>query len=305
MTLDTMAAAAARGSSALTARAAVSVWDGTGSTVALETMWSAQLSQVHKAGDIEQYPAQMRAAYAHGRHVRGSAVITGVAVADRAGFRISDAEVEELARHALIIEEYHGRPLDNEWGEGRAIGQKIGAGPVRVMTATDQIDQLPSGDVRPADMTDPDWEPIMELASAIVTTRGDRTCHTSIIARELGIPAVEGSGNATHVLVDAQEVTEFCAEDDIGSVYQGIPRALQELETLESPLRDEIAERISACASPREYFVRRVAEGVSILGAAFAPEPVIVLIPDTVVETWLSLSSGAQTDATVLTRWTV
>ena len=200
--------------------------------------------------------------YAHGRHVGGSTVFTDVAAADRARFSITDAEVEELARQALIIEEHYGRPMDIEWGkdgvdgelyilqarpetvvsrvdgnvmrrfvleetgvvaaEGRAIGQKIGAGPVRVMKSIAQMDQFQAGDVLVADMTDPDWEPIMKLASAIVTNRGGRTCHAAIIARELGIPAVVGSGDATRVLANGQEVTVSCAEGDTGFVYQGI-----------------------------------------------------------------------------------
>ena len=170
--------------------------------------------------------------------------------------------MEELGRQALIIEEHYGRPMDIEWGkdgvdgelyilqarpetvvsrvdgnvmrrfvleetgvvaaEGRAIGQKIGAGPVRVMKSIAQMDQFQAGDVLVADMTDPDWEPIMKLASAIVTNRGGRTCHAAIIARELGIPAVVGTGDATRVLVDGQEVTVSCAEGDTGFVYQGI-----------------------------------------------------------------------------------
>ena len=105
---------------------------------------------------------------------------------------------------------------------GRAIGQKIGAGPVRVMTSLAQMDQFQPGDVLVADMTDPDWEPIMKLASAIVTNRGGRTCHAAIIARELGIPAVVGTGDATILLRDGQEVTVSCAEGDNGFVYEGI-----------------------------------------------------------------------------------
>lgn len=105
---------------------------------------------------------------------------------------------------------------------GRAIGQRIGAGPVRVMTSLAQMDALQRGDVLVADMTDPDWEPIMKLASAIVTNRGGRTCHAAIIARELGIPAVVGTGDATTILRDGQDVTVSCAEGDNGFVYEGI-----------------------------------------------------------------------------------
>jgi pyruvate, water dikinase len=185
-----------------------------------------------------------------------------VPAADRQRLSLTDAEVEELARHALTIEEHYGRPMDIEWGkdgrdgqlyilqarpetvqsrasagsvqryrmsgrgpllvEGRAIGQKIGAGPVRVLTSVDEMHQFTPGDVLVADMTDPDWEPIMKRASAIVTNRGGRTCHAAIIARELGIPAVVGTGAATRELTDGQPVTVSCAEGDTGFVYDGI-----------------------------------------------------------------------------------
>ena len=172
----------------------------------------------------------------------------------RSGLRLSltDAEVTELARHALTIEEHYGRPMDIEWGkdgvdgqlyilqarpetvksrqtagsqqrfrlnergpvlvEGRAIGQKIGAGPVRVLDSVDQMHEFSPGEVLVADMTDPDWEPIMKRAAAIVTNRGGRTCHAAIIARELGIPAVVGTGRATRELAAGQPVTVSCAE---------------------------------------------------------------------------------------------
>ncbi len=175
---------------------------------------------------------------------------------------LTDTEVEELATHALVIEEHYGRPMDIEWGkdgddgqiyilqarpetvksrqsattlaryrikeqgpllvEGRAIGQKIGAGPVKVLTSADQMSRFEPGQVLVADMTDPDWEPIMKRASAIVTNRGGRTCHAAIIARELGIPAVVGAGNATSELADGREVTVSCAEGDTGYVYDGL-----------------------------------------------------------------------------------
>ncbi|MDN4175158.1 phosphoenolpyruvate synthase [Nocardioides sp. SOB77] len=178
---------------------------------------------------------------------------------------LTDAEVEELARHALTIEEHYGRPMDIEWGkdgldgqlyvlqarpetvqsrrtgalerfkidravtqdaavlvEGRAIGQKVGAGAVRVLTSVDDMHEFNTGEVLVADMTDPDWEPIMKRASAIVTNRGGRTCHAAIIARELGIPAVVGSGSATTDLTDGREVTVSCAEGDTGLVYEGL-----------------------------------------------------------------------------------
>jgi len=184
-----------------------------------------------------------------------------VAEADREQFCLTDAEVTELAQHALKIEDHYGRPMDIEWGKdgidgllyilqarpetvnsrrtggqiekftlnshsevlvtGRAIGQKIGAGPVRVLTAIDQMHNFQTGDVLVADMTDPDWEPIMKRASAIVTNRGGRTCHAAIIARELGIPAVVGTGNATKLLSEGKDVTVSCAEGETGLIYDG------------------------------------------------------------------------------------
>jgi pyruvate,water dikinase len=202
--------------------------------------------------------------YAAGSSTSTSTVFTDVDPADRARFSITDAEVEELGRHALTIEQHYGRPMDIEWARdgvdgllyilqarpetvvsrregqvltryalggdaaqrevviaGRAIGQKVGAGPVRVLTHIDRMSEFAEGDVLVADMTDPDWEPIMKRASAIVTNRGGRTCHAAIIARELGIPAVVGTGTATSAMTDGQEVTVSCAEGDEGRVYAG------------------------------------------------------------------------------------
>ncbi|SFQ37404.1 phosphoenolpyruvate synthase [Geopseudomonas sagittaria] len=190
-----------------------------------------------------------------------SVKVVDVERADRARFSLSDAEVTELAKQALIIEKHYGRPMDIEWAkdgddgqlyvvqarpetvksrsnvnvmeryllkekgkvlvEGRAIGQRIGAGPVKVIHDIAEMDKVQPGDVLVSDMTDPDWEPIMKRASAIVTNRGGRTCHAAIIARELGIPAVVGCGNATHVLKDGQQVTVSCAEGDTGLIYEG------------------------------------------------------------------------------------
>jgi pyruvate, water dikinase len=308
---------------------------------------------------------------------------------------LTDDEVEELARHALVIEEHYGRPMDIEWGkdgvdgglyvlqarpetvqsrggtlerfkmpkestasaevlvEGRAIGQKIGAGAARVLTTVDQMHEFGEGEVLIADMTDPDWEPIMKRAAAIVTNRGGRTCHAAIIARELGIPAVVGTGSATKQLSDGREVTVSCAEGDTGLVYDGIldftverteldempdlpvkimmnvgtpdqafafaklphrgvglarlefiinrqigihPKALLELErdptALEDGLRHEIEETIAAYPGPREFFVQRVAEGVSMLAAAFAPYPVIVRTSDFKSNEYANLLAG-------------
>ncbi|PRY12991.1 phosphoenolpyruvate synthase [Kineococcus rhizosphaerae] len=197
----------------------------------------------------------------------GSGVLTVEVPADeRVRFSLTDAEVTDLARTALLIEEHYGRPMDVEWAkdgldgrlyvvqarpetvqsrtegavltryrlqergdtprtvlvEGRAIGQRIGAGPVRVLDDLAQMHAFTPGDVLVADMTDPDWEPVMKRAAAIVTNRGGRTCHAAIIARELGIPAVVGAGNATAVLTDGRAVTVSCAEGDTGLVLDGV-----------------------------------------------------------------------------------
>ncbi len=297
--------------------------------------------------------------------------------AERSRLSLTDDDVAELARHALTLEEHYGRPMDIEWGkdgvdgglfilqarpetvksrqsgsvlrryrmeargpvivEGRAIGQKIGAGAVRVLDSVEAMHDFEPGEVLVADMTDPDWEPIMKRASAIVTNRGGRTCHAAIIARELGIPAVVGTGGASRVLSDGQEVTVSCAEGDTGFVYEGRqeftvsetalddmpelpvkimmnvgtpdqafefshlphhgvglarlefiinrqigihPKALLELEDQEPGVRAEIEGLITAYDGPRDFFVKRVAEGISMLAAAFAPEPVIVRMSD-------------------------
>jgi pyruvate,water dikinase len=181
--------------------------------------------------------------------------------ADRQQFCIDDAEVKELAKQALIIENHYGHPMDIEWAkdgddgkiyivqarpetvksrqtvnmveryllasraevlvEGRSIGQRIGAGPVRIVDSIDDMDQVQAGDVLVTDMTDPDWEPVMKRASAIVTNRGGRTCHAAIIARELGIPAVVGCIDATEQLAAGIDVTVSCAEGDTGFIYKG------------------------------------------------------------------------------------
>ncbi|HBO3681540.1 TPA: phosphoenolpyruvate synthase [Pseudomonas aeruginosa] len=190
-----------------------------------------------------------------------SVKVVDVDRADRARFALSDAEVTELAKQAVIIEKHYGRPMDIEWAkdgddgklyivqarpetvksrasatvmeryllkekgtvlvEGRAIGQRIGAGPVKVINDVSEMDKVQPGDVLVSDMTDPDWEPVMKRASAIVTNRGGRTCHAAIIARELGIPAVVGCGNATQILQDGQGVTVSCAEGDTGFIFEG------------------------------------------------------------------------------------
>jgi pyruvate, water dikinase len=194
----------------------------------------------------------------------GTSVMTvEVPSAERLRFSITDAEAEELARTALVIERHYGRPMDIEWGRdgidgriyilqarpetvksratggepmrryrlhkrsavlasGRAIGQKIGQGPVRLIKSASEMDRVKPGDVLVTDMTDPDWEPVMKRAAAIVTNRGGRTCHAAIIARELGIPAVVGCGDATSVLKEQQAVTVSCADGDTGHVYEGL-----------------------------------------------------------------------------------
>ncbi len=179
----------------------------------------------------------------------------------RRSFSISDRNVIELARHAMAIEKHYGRPMDIEWGldgqdgriyilqarpetvqsqeaagsagkyrlskrgevlvEGRAIGQKIGAGRVRLVADIAEMGRVEAGDVLVTDMTDPNWEPVMKKASAIITNRGGRTCHSAIIARELGIPAIVGCGDATEALGDGEMVTASCAEGDTGYVYRG------------------------------------------------------------------------------------
>ncbi len=181
--------------------------------------------------------------------------------AERSRFCLTDAQVSELAKQAMTIEDHYGCPMDIEWAqdgddqqlyivqarpetvksrssgnvmeryllkekgtvlvEGRAIGQRIGAGKVRIIRDVSEMDKVQPGDVLVSDMTDPDWEPVMKRASAIVTNRGGRTCHAAIIARELGIPAVVGCGNATHLLVDGQGVTVSCAEGDTGYIFEG------------------------------------------------------------------------------------
>jgi pyruvate,water dikinase len=197
-----------------------------------------------------------------------------VPAADRARFSLSEADIVTLARQALVIEEHYGRPMDIEWGKdgatgeifilqarpetvqsrtgrtiqrfslkrrstilatGRSIGQRIGAGPARVVRSAAEMARVQSGDVLVADMTDPDWEPVMKRASAIVTNRGGRTCHAAIIARELGVAAVVGCGDATERIRESQEVTVSCAEGETGYVYEGLldfERKQIELDTL-------------------------------------------------------------------------
>jgi pyruvate, water dikinase len=214
--------------------------------------------------------------YSQDKRIGKTVETVEVPAAERLKFCLTDADVEALARQALIIEQHYGRPMDIEWGkdgndgklyilqarpetvksratantlqryklkgkgtvlaEGRAIGQKIGSGPVRNIASIREMARVQPGDVLVTDMTDPDWEPVMKRASAIVTNRGGRTCHAAIIARELGIPAVVGCGDATDTLKDGQPVTVSCAEGDTGYVYEGqIEFAVDEIELSNMP----------------------------------------------------------------------
>ena len=312
-----------------------------------------------------------------------------VSAEERGKFCLTDADVETLGHQALIIEQHYGRPMDIEWGkdgidgqiyilqarpetvqsraagntlrryklkgkgdvlaEGRAIGQKIGAGPVRLLKSISEMNRVQAGDVLVTDMTDPDWEPIMKRASAIVTNRGGRTCHAAIIARELGIPAVVGCGDATEKLKDGVPVTVSCAEGDTGHVYAGNidfavdeialdkmpeipvkimmnvgtpeqafdfaalphkgvglarlefiinrqigihPQALLELDKQTPDVRRMIDPMIAAYGSPVDYFIKRLAEGVATIAAAFAPEPVIVRMSDFKSNEYANLIGG-------------
>lgn len=235
--------------------------------------------------------------------------------------------------------------------EGRAIGQRVGAGPVRVMKSIAQMQEFQPGEVLVADMTDPDWEPIMKRASAIVTNRGGRTCHAAIIARELGIPAVVGTGDATSTLFGGTNVTVSCAEGDTGRVYEGLvpfevlsssagqmpeipvklmmnvgtpdqafsfsklpnhgvglarmefiinrqigihPNALLNLDSQETEVKQAIQNKISAYASPREFYVSRLAEGMSMIAAAFDPHSVIFRLSDFKSNEYANLIGGAR-----------
>ncbi|HEU4988288.1 MAG TPA: phosphoenolpyruvate synthase, partial [Gemmatimonadaceae bacterium] len=295
---------------------------------------------------------------------------------DRYRFALSDADVLELARYAVIIEQHYGRPMDIEWGrdgedgklyvlqarpetvkshagrvtekyalkqhgkvlaKGRAIGQKIGAGPARIVKSAKEMDRVKPGDVLVTDMTDPNWEPVMKRAAAIVTNRGGRTCHAAIIARELGIPAIVGTGDATEGISEDESVTVSCAEGDTGYVYRGHleyevtradvghlptlpakimmnvgnpelafefaqipnggvglarlefvinnvigvhPKAILDIEHVRESLREEITRRARGYASPEDFFVDKLVEGVATIGAAFYPKPVIVRLSD-------------------------
>ncbi len=204
---------------------------------------------------------QIKMIYSNSQEIGKQVEIIDTSVEERNAFSLNDEEIKELAKQAMIIEKHYQRPMDIEWAkdgidgklyivqarpetvcsqseqnvieryelsnkadvlvEGRAIGQRIGKGPVRLVDSLDQMSLVQDGDVLVTDMTDPDWEPVMKKASAIVTNRGGRTCHAAIIARELGIPAIVGCGDATSKLTDGETVTVSCAEGETGYVYQG------------------------------------------------------------------------------------
>jgi pyruvate,water dikinase len=306
-------------------------------------------------------------------------------------YSLTDDEIEQLARYAVVIEQHYGRPMDIEWGkdgtdgllyilqarpetvksqakgtpelryklkgksnvlaEGRAIGQKIGTGPVRLVHHISEMDKVQPGDVLVTDMTDPNWEPVMKRASAIVTNRGGRTCHAAIIARELGIPAVVGCGNATEQLADGTLVTVSCAEGDTGHIYDGLleteiseiqrgvlpeiktkimmnvgnpqlafdfaqlpnagvglarlefiinnnigvhPKAILDYPAIDTDLKKAVESVARGHASPRAFYVDKVAEGVASIAAAFWPKPVIVRLSDFKSNEYRKLIGGSR-----------
>lgn len=323
----------------------------------------------------------------HGKQVE----IVDVAEQDCRQFSLSDDEVMELAKQALIIEAHYQRPMDIEWAkdgldgklyivqarpetvksredsqtieryqlkgnantlcEGRAIGHKIGAGAAKVLDSIDEMNKIQQGDVLVTDMTDPDWEPIMKKASAIVTNRGGRTCHAAIIARELGIPAVVGCGNATDVISTGDKVTVSCAEGDTGFIYgdelefdvqtsridqmpeapmkvmmnvgnpdrafdfarlpnHGVglarlefiinrmigihPKALLNFDSQPEDLKEEISDMIAGYASPTEFYIERLVEGIATIAGAFYPQKVIVRMSDFKSNEYFNLVGGHQ-----------
>lgn len=303
-------------------------------------------------------------------------------------FCIGDEDIIELARMAVTIEKHYGRPMDIEWGKdgndgklyilqarpetvqsrsgrtirrytlkgssnivtrGRSIGQKIGAGPAKIIRNVSEMGRVQAGDVLVSDMTDPDWEPVMKRAAAIITNRGGRTCHAAIIARELGIPAVVGCGDATETIVDGVDVTVSCAEGDEGRVYEGRlefeqtlieldslpdipvkimmnvgnpdrafdfanipnhgvglarlefiinrmigvhPQALLEYDDLDNSTREAVDEQMAGYSDPVQFFIDKLAEGVSTIAAAFFPQPVIVRMSDFKSNEYANLIGG-------------
>ncbi|OGO94070.1 MAG: phosphoenolpyruvate synthase [Coxiella sp. RIFCSPHIGHO2_12_FULL_44_14] len=308
---------------------------------------------------------------------------------DRQKFSLSDDDILELARYALIIEAHYGKCMDIEWAKdgidqqlyitqarpetvksyekhqyieqyrltekaqplliGRSVGQKIGHGVARIISNPNKKGSFKKGEILVADMTDPDWEPIMKRASAIVTNRGGRTCHAAIVARELGIPAVVGCGNATTVIKEGREVTISCSEGESGYIYPGLlkfdidrteiknlpklpvqicmnlanpeqafacqflpndgiglarlefiisnmigihPNALLHMKDLKKNTRAEIFKRISAYADPVEFYIEKLAEGISTIAAAFYPKPIIVRFSDFKSNEYANLLGG-------------
>jgi pyruvate,water dikinase len=306
-------------------------------------------------------------------------------------YSLADADVEQLAHYAVVIETHYGRPMDIEWGkdgtdgllyilqarpetvksqakgksefryklkghstvlaEGRAIGQKIGTGPVRLVHNISEMDMVQPGDVLVTDMTDPNWEPVMKRASAIVTNRGGRTCHAAIIARELGIPAVVGCGDATERLKDGTLVTVSCSEGDTGKIYDGLletevtevqrgtmpeiktkimmnvgnpqlafdfcqlpnegvglarlefiinnnigvhPKAILDYPNVDADLKKAVESVARGHASPRAFYVDKVAEGIATIAAAFWPKPVIVRLSDFKSNEYRKLIGGSR-----------
>ncbi|WP_022956039.1 phosphoenolpyruvate synthase [Perlucidibaca piscinae] len=327
--------------------------------------------------------------YANSGAAGRSTQIIEVDKLERSKFSITDAEVEELARQALIIEKHYGAPMDIEWAkdgddgklyivqarpetvksrqnagtmeryllkqkgkvlcEGRSIGQRIGSGVVRVVRSVKEMDKVQDGDVLVSDMTDPDWEPVMKRASAIITNRGGRTCHAAIIARELGVPAIVGCGNATDVLVDGMQVTASCAEGDTGFIYEGLldfevqkntidampklpfkimmnvgnpdrafdfatlpnegvglarlefiinrmigvhPKALINYDSLPRDIKLAVDQRCAGYASPVDFYVEKLTEGVATIAAAFWPRKVIVRMSDFKSNEYANLIGG-------------
>jgi pyruvate,water dikinase len=318
-----------------------------------------------------------------------SVVVVDVEKQERQQFALNDHELQELAKQALIIEQHYGAPMDIEWAkdgddgqiyivqarpetvksrqnvgtmeryllkqrgtvlcEGRSIGQRIGSGKVRIISSIKEMDKVQEGDVLVSDMTDPDWEPVMKRAAAIITNRGGRTCHAAIIARELGVPAIVGCGNATEVLTDGQEVTVSCAEGDTGFIYEGAldfevqrnsiesmpklsfkimmnvgnpdrafdfaqipnegiglarlefiinrmigvhPKALLNIDSLPRETRAAVLTRTAGYASPVDFYVEKLVEGIATLAAAFGDKPVIVRMSDFKSNEYANLIGG-------------
>ena len=335
---------------------------------------------------------QMVFATAEEKAASGKLVKTAdVPAEQRNRYSLTDADVEQLARYALVIEGHYGRPMDIEWGkdgtdgqlyilqarpetvksqqqgkseqryklkgrssvlaEGRAIGQKVGTGPVRLVHHISEMDKVQPGDVLVTDMTDPNWEPVMKRASAIVTNRGGRTCHAAIIARELGIPAVVGCGDATDLLKDGTLVTVSCSEGDTGFIYDGLletevtevqrgempeidiqlmmnignpqlafdfaqlpnhgvglahlefiinnnigvhPKAILDYPNVDNDLKKAVESVARGHASPRAFYVDKVAEGVATIAAAFWPKKVIVRLSDFKSNEYRKLIGGSR-----------